>query len=95
MTSKKEQYEAGGPFEKWLRTVKTCRSRIECCPVAGYGNIIIRDFVDRPFILNVVNKNFASPSGDELQCEIDELEKEENAAAAAAGNSQKSNLTRN
>ena len=78
-----------------MRTVKTCRSRIECCPVAGYGNIIVRDFVDRPFISAVVNKNFASPSGDELKCEIDELQKEEDAAAAAAGNSQKTNLTSN
>ena len=70
MTSKKEQYEAGGPFDKWLKTVKTCRSRTECCqPVAGYGNIIVRDFATRSFTSSVINKNFMNPSGDELKCE--------------------------
>ena len=77
MTPKKEQYEAGGPFDKWLSTVKTCRSRLKCCPASGYGNVIVRDFVTRSFTASVINKNFMKPTGDELKCEEDEIAKEE------------------
>ena len=81
MTSKKEQYKAGGPFDQWLKTVKTCRSRTTCCERRrGYGNIIVRDFATVPFTSSVINKNFMGPSGDELQCELDEIEKERLAA---------------
>ena len=67
---KKDQYAVGGAFDKWLKTVKTCRSRLSCCPTAGNGNIIVRDFPTRSFTSSVVNKNFKNPSGDELKCEL-------------------------
>ena len=87
MTSKKEQYKAGGPFDKWLKTVKTCRSRAKCCQRRAYGNIIVRDFATVPFTSSVINKNFMEPSGDELQCEQDEIENEKKVEEArlAAG----------
>ena len=83
MTSKKEQYAAGGPFEKWLKGVKTCRSRSDCCPIAGYGNVIVRDFATRAFTSSVINKNFMQPSGDELKCELAKIAKEKADAEAA------------
>ena len=83
MTSKQDQYAAGGPFEKWLKSVKTCRSRKKCCPVAGYGNVIVRDFATRAFTSSVINKNFMQPSGDELKCEQEELAKEKADVEAA------------
>ena len=58
----------GGPFEKWLKSVKTCRSRTECCPPAGYGNVFVRDFVTRSFTSSVINKNYMRPTGDEVSC---------------------------
>ena len=76
MTSIKEQYVAGGPFDKWLKTVKTCRSRTKCCRGRGYGNIIVRDFATVTFTSSVINKNFMRPSGDELKCEEDEIASE-------------------
>ena len=69
MTFKKEQYAAGGPFDKWLKSVKTCRSRTKCCPGPGYGNVIVRDFATLPFTSSVINKNFMGPSGSELKCD--------------------------
>ena len=85
MTSKKEQYATGGPFDKWLKTVKTCRSRKECCPVAGHGNVIVRDFVTRSFTSSVIQKNFMAASGYELKCLQDEVAKEEAAAGIISG----------
>ena len=66
----KEQYAVGGPFDKWLKTVKTCVTRLSCCQSEGYGNIIQRDFPTRHFTSSVVNKNFKHPTGDQLTCEL-------------------------
>ena len=66
----KKQYAVGGPFDKWLKTVKTCVSRLSCCLSEGYGNIIQRDFPTKSFTSAVINKNFKNPSGDQLTCEL-------------------------
>ena len=76
---KKEQYAPGGPYEKWLKTVKTCRTRESCCPAAGYGNILVRDFPTKSFTSSVINKNFIKPSADEAACEKREIEAEKKA----------------
>ena len=64
------QYAVGGPFDKWLKTIKTCVSRLSCCLSEGYANIIQRDFPTKSFTSAVINKNFQSPSGDQLTCEL-------------------------
>ena len=66
------QYTEDGPFDKWLRDVKTCRTRTKCCGPSGFSNIIIRDFPSRAYASNVVAKNYKSSStasGSEGQCE--------------------------
>ena len=74
------QYQNGGPFDEWLRTVNTCRSRLACCNStnmpAGYGNIIMRDFPTPEFGSEVVNKNFQWARGAELDCEKEERVKD-------------------
>ena len=74
------QYKNGGPFDEWLRTVNTCRTRLACCTKtimpAGYGNIIMRDFPTPEFGSEVVNKNFQSAHGAEFDCHNEELVKE-------------------
>ena len=72
------QYQPNGPFDKWLKTVETCRSNYEssqyanvkCCEnPSGIGNIIIRDFPTPEFGSAVINKNFIPVSGDQRECE--------------------------
>ena len=66
----KDQYKQGGHFDKWLKTVKTCKSRKQCCKgLRGYANIVIRDFPTVAFGAAVVNKNFNWADGGELDCE--------------------------
>ena len=82
MTPKKEQYAPGGPYDKWLKTVKTCRTRESCCPAAGHGNIIVRDFPTKSFTSSVINKNFMKPSVREEACEKAEEKAVQDKAAA-------------
>ena len=64
------QYQANGPFDKWLKTVETCRTNVKCCEnPRGIGNIIIRDFPTPDFGSAVVNKNFQSATGNQRECE--------------------------
>ena len=80
----KDQYRQGGPFEKWLKKVKTCKSRKECCAeLSGYANIIIRDFPTVSFGIEVVNKNFNWADADELDCEQAKIQAEIDEAQAA------------
>ena len=80
----KDQYRQGGPFEKWLKKVKTCNSRKECCEkLSGYANIIIRDFPTVSFGVEVVNKNFNWADGDELDCEKEIIQDKINEAQMA------------
>ena len=67
----KRQYKVMGPFDKWLRSVKTCRTIEDCCGPSGFSNIIIRDFPTRAFTSNVIAKNYQlslTASGFEGQC---------------------------
>ena len=64
------QYQAYGPFDKWLKTVETCRTNVKCCEnPRGIGNIIMRDFPTPDFGNAVVNKNFLFATGDQRDCE--------------------------
>ena len=68
-----DQYRANGPFDKWLKTVETCRSNVKCCEnPRGIGNIIIRDFPTPEFGAAVVNKNFLLSTGDQSKCEYEQ-----------------------
>ena len=77
------QYTSGGPFDKWLRTVETCNTRIICCGLSGLANIVIRDFPTPEFSSAVINKNFKMSPG-QFECEQNELAKEEAARIAEA-----------
>jgi len=80
----KDQYKPGGHFDKWLRTVKTCKSRKICCKdLQGYGNIIMRDFPTAAFGAAVVDKNFNWADAVELNCEKRVLQEEFNKASKA------------
>ena len=70
------QYQEGGPFFKWLKDVKACTSRSKCCPGSGRSNVVIRDFPTNTFAARVVQKNYLTPDGDELECERAEIAKE-------------------
>ena len=81
------QYTEDGPFDKWLRDVKTCRTRTKCCGPSGFSNIIIRDFPSRAYASNVVAKNYKSSStasGSEGQCERNAVAEEERIAREKA-----------
>ena len=71
------QYTSGGPFDKWLRTVQTCYTRLACCSVSGFANIIMRDFPTPESSSAIVSKNFKGPVGAQGDCEKNELFKEE------------------
>ena len=88
------QYKSNGPFDNWLKTVNTCKTRFACCSkISGLYNIIMRDFPTPEFSSSVVNKNFVSSSStsDEFKCDqlyandrIEKLRKNaENARKAA------------
>ena len=65
-----DQYKENGPFDKWLKTVETCRTNVKCCEnPRGIGNIIMRDFPTPDFGNAVVNKNFLFATGDQRDCE--------------------------
>ena len=67
----RRQYVQNGPFDKWLRSVKTCRTTADCCGPSGFSNIIIRDFPTRAFTSNVIAKNYQvslTAFGSEGQC---------------------------
>ena len=71
------QYQPNGPFDKWLKTVETCRSTVKCCEnPRGIANIIIRDFPTPEFGSAVIKKNFIPVSGDQRLCEYGEYEYE-------------------
>ena len=72
-----DQYRSNGPFDKWLKTVETCRTRLTCCSASNFGNIIMRDFPTPDFGLAVVNKNFQSARGDQFECNEREAAREE------------------
>ena len=64
------QYQAYGPFDKWLGTVETCKTNVKCCEnPSGIGNIIMRDFPTPRFGSAVVNKNFQFATGKQRTCE--------------------------
>ena len=72
----RRQYDEDGPFDKWLKSVRTCRTRTICCGPSGFSNIIIRDFPDRAYISKVVGKNYKralTASGLEGDCERREV----------------------
>ena len=73
-----KQYEIGGPFDKWMKTLQPCRSRLTCCKnKTGLGNIVMRDFATRSFSSSLISKNFNWASGSELECEKQALAEEE------------------
>ena len=83
----KRQYEEDGPFDKWLKTVRTCRTRASCCGPSGFSNIIIRDFPDKGYTSNVIAKNYRETStagGAEGTCEKFKQKVDAAAKAAAA-----------
>ena len=74
----KRQYAIGGPFDKWMKTLQPCRSRLTCCEnKTGLGNIVMRDFATRSFSSSLISKNFNWASGSELECEQKALAEEE------------------
>ena len=84
------QYQANGPFDKWLKTVETCRTNVKCCEnPRGIGNIVIRDFPTPDFGSIVVNKNFQYATRNQrkceenLMCEIATKERENNFVSRA------------
>ena len=75
----RRQYIEDGPFDKWLKSVRTCRTRTICCGPSGFSNIIIRDFPDRAYVSKVVGKNYRralTASGLEGNCERKEVRAE-------------------